>query len=230
MNNSTIPKHIGLILDGNRRWARENGLPQLEGHRAGYENLKTIADIAFDSGVEYLSAYIFSTENWNRSKEEVAYLMNLLPIVFSKYLKDFIKKGIRIRWLGTYDKLSQREIDLIENALEKTKDLSRGNLCFCFNYGGWTELQDAVRQIVAADIDVEDISIDTIRQNIYDPKVPDVDLIIRTSGEQRLSNFMLWRAAYSELYFTDKYWPAFTGEDLQDALKEFENRQRRFGT
>ena len=231
MSQSTtnVPNHIGLILDGNRRWAKEKNLPTLEGHRVGYENLKTIAEHAFNSNIPYVSAYIFSTENWKRSKEEVKYLMGLLSLVFTKYVDECLKNGIRIHWLGTYDNLSDKQIKIIHKALEATKHLKEKHLSLCFNYGGWKEIEEAVKKIVASGLQETDVSIDVIRQNIYDADIPDVDLVIRTSGEQRLSNFMLWRVAYSELIFTDKYWPAFTKDDLDRALEEFAHRQRRFG-
>lgn len=227
--SAKIPKHIGIILDGNRRWAKENKLPKLEGHRAGYENIKGISEHAFNEGVEYITAYIFSTENWNRSKEEVDYLMNLLPIVFKKYLDYFIKNEVRIHWLGCYDKLGKKEIKLVEDAVEKTKDFKKKNLCFCFNYGGRREIIDAFRKMHKDGVDVENISDESLHDYLYAPEVPNVDLIIRTSGEQRISNFMLWRAAYSELIFINKYWPAFKEADLDSVLHEYGQRQRRFG-
>ena len=228
----SIPRHVGLILDGNRRWAREKGLPTLEGHRVGYENIKGIADHAFSIGVEYVSAYIFSTENWNRSKDEVDYLMALVPIVFKKYLKSFKKNEVRIHWLGSYEKLGKREIELVEKAVEETKDYKKGNLCFCFNYSGRVEISEAV-QTVANNQSLKDVSASEIEEliatNLYAPGVPDVDLIIRTSGEQRISNFMLWRAAYSEMLFVNKYWPEFKNADFDSAIEEYQSRQRRFG-
>ena len=225
---SAVPQHIGLILDGNRRWAKSKGLPTLDGHRAGYENLKTIADAAHDRGVKYVSAYIFSTENWNRSKEEVSYLMDLVSLVFKRYIKELVKKKVRLHWLGTTENLSPKMIKLIEKALEQTKDFDDAHLCLCFNYGGWQELADAFNSL-KADESVDIATPEVINRHLYEPSVPDVDLIIRTSGEMRLSNFMLWRAAYSEFYYADVHWPAFTPEELDKALDDYANRQRRFG-
>jgi undecaprenyl diphosphate synthase len=176
-----------------------------------------------------VTAFIFSTENWNRSKDEVGYLMGLLPIVFKKNIQKLINSGIRVHWLGNYDRLSEREITMVEDAVEKTKNLKKGNLCFCFNYGGQQEIVDAVKKLVASGAPAGELTTESLRKHLYAPEVPDVDVIIRTSGEQRISNFMLWRAAYSELVFVPKHWPAFTAEDFDEALAEYAHRQRRFG-
>jgi undecaprenyl diphosphate synthase len=231
VQNNNIPNHVGLILDGNRRWAEKKGLPKLEGHRVGAENMKVIADHMFDLGVKYLSAYIFSTENWNRSKEEVNYLMKkIMPIVFRKYLGHFNEKGVKILWLGSKDRLDEEEIELVENAVEVTKNNKEGTLCFCFNYGGKQEIVESVKSIVESGIkNSDEVTEALITKNIYSPEVPDIDLIIRTSGEQRISDFMLWRAGYSELIFVDKFWPDFKNEDLDEAFSVFEKRKRRFG-
>jgi undecaprenyl diphosphate synthase len=223
-----VPKHLGLILDGNRRWARENGLPQLEGHRKGYENLVTIGLTAMDRGVAYVSAYVFSTENWNRSKEEVSYLMKLLNWVATHEVKKLHAKNIRVRFLGSRQKLSKSILQAIDAAEEKTKSNSGGTLALCLNYGGKLELVDAFAAIVASGKQ-SDITEQLITDNLYAPDIPAIDLLIRTSGEQRLSNFMLWRAAYSELLFVEKHWPAFTEDDLTSAFINYANRQRRFG-
>jgi len=228
-NPDLVPKHLGLILDGNRRWARAQGLPTLEGHRQGYENLKTIAEAAFDAGVEFVSAYIFSTENWNRSQEEVGYLMRLVINIASKDLDELIKKNIKVVFLGTRDKLSKPVIKAIDGAIERSKDNTGGTIALCFNYGGQLEIVDAVKRIVADDTDAQDINQDLIANYLYEADVPPVDFMIRTSGEQRISNFMLWRMAYAELYFVEKHWPAFTVEDLRLAFEEYARRQRRFG-
>ena len=225
----SVPMHLGVILDGNRRWARVQGLPTLEGHRKGYENLKTIALAARDRGVSYLSAYVFSTENWNRSQEEVAYLMNLLKWVLGHEVAILHKENIRVRFLGSRHGLSQTIQAAIDAAEDKTKDNVSGTLAFCLNYGGKQEIADACRRLVELGTAPEAITTKAIEQQLYAPDIPPVDLIIRTSGEQRLSNFMLWRAAYSELYFVDKHWPAFTADDLDLALAEYARRTRRFG-
>ena len=221
--------HVGLILDGNRRWAKENGLPQLEGHRIGYNNLKKIAEAAFDRGVQYVSAFIFSTENWDRTKKEVSYLMKLSHKMITKDFRETDEKGIKVLWMGSEENVPPKLIEEIKKTVELTKNNTKGTLCLCFNYGGHREITEAVKKII--DNEKKDITINEflLRQYLYNSKVPDIDLIIRTSGEQRLSNFMLWRAAYSELYFSAKYWPDFSTIDLDEALKDYENRKRRFG-
>lgn len=223
------PTHLGLILDGNRRWASQQGIPQLEGHKKGYENLKTIGLAALDAGVNYVSAYVFSTENWNRSKREVDYLMQLLQWVVTDEVEEFHKQGIKVRFAGSRARLNTKIVQSIEAAEHKTKDNNRGQLIMCLNYGGHQELIDATKAIVEQGTKPEDIDVTLIMKNLYVSDVPPVDLVIRTSGEQRLSNFMLWRAAYSELMFVDKHWPAFTPEDLKNCLNEYAKRKRRFG-
>lgn len=226
---ATTPRHIGLILDGNRRWARERGLPLMEGHKQGYENLKTISEAAFDEGVEYVSAYVFSTENWNRSREEVSYLMKLLLWILKHEVENLSRHGIRIRTMGMKLRLGKALVRAIHNAEEKTKDNTRGTLLLCLDYGGQQEIVDAMKQIVSSGVTPEDITPDLISRHLYQPDIPPVDLIIRTSGEQRLSNFMLWEGAYSELMFTDTQWPDFSSEELQRMLAVYARRHRRFG-
>lgn len=225
-----VPTHLGLILDGNRRWAKLQNLPTFEGHRKGYENLKTIVTAAFDSGVEYISAYIFSTENWNRSREEVAYLMKLLLWIAKNEVEEFNKNNVRVRFLGEETHLSSKVIKAMRNAEAKTDKNTGGTLLLCLNYGGKQEIARAVSNLIDAKPEVKEITPEMIQDHLYEPQAPDLDLIIRTSGEQRISNFMLWRAAYSELYFVDVHWPAFTVEHLKQALGDFSERQRRFGS
>jgi len=227
--DTSVPTHVGLILDGNRRWARAQGMPTLEGHRKGYENLKTIAEAAFDRGVGYVSAFVFSTENWNRDKEEVDYLMNLLNWVVKNEVKDMHKKGVRVLWLGSRTHMNAGLVKDIEAAEKLTKDNTKGTLALCLNHGGHREIAEAVQRIVLAGEKPEDIDEKLIASYIDYPDLPPVDLIVRTSGEQRLSNFMLWRAAYSELIFRDEPWPDFTVESLDECLLEYSQRQRRFG-
>jgi len=229
MLNSKAPRHLGLILDGNRRWAKANGLPKFEGHRRGYENLKTIAQAAFDAGVEYVSAYIFSTENWNRTKEEVSYLMDLAVKMAETDLKELIDNNIKIVVLGVEDGVSEKVLSAWRRAEESSVSNTGGVLALCFNYGGLREITDAVRSIVASGVAQDDISEDLVASNLYHSELPQLDLVIRTSGEQRISNFMLARIGYSELIFTSQPWPAFTAEDLHESFEEFSNRQRRYG-
>lgn len=227
---SEIPAHIGLILDGNRRWAKQQGKPALEGHRQGYFNLKMIGEHAMDRGVQYISAYVFSTENWNRTKEEVDYLMKLLLWVATDEVDEINKKNIRIRFLGGRDRLSADILKAIDKAEDLTSKNTRGTLALCLNYGGQPEIAEAVQKLMKAGVTPNEVTPEKISEYLYAPDIPPVDLLIRTSGEQRLSNFMLFRAAYSELLFVKKHWPDFDKDDLDAALAEFASRQRRFGT
>jgi len=222
-------QHIGFILDGNRRWAQAHGLPRLEGHRRGYDNLKKIADLVFDQGIPFVTAYVFSTENWQRSKEEVKFLMDFAYQVYVKDLGELHKKGIRLVWLGSREEVSDKLRRAIEDAEEKTRDNTHGTLCLCFNYGGRAEIVTAVQQIVREKIPADDITQEVIKSHLYSADIPDPDLIIRTSGEQRLSNFLLWGSAYSELMFEPMHWPDFDEQALVKALEEYHNRTRRFG-
>jgi undecaprenyl diphosphate synthase len=227
--STSMPLHLGLILDGNRRWAKAHKLPLLEGHRKGYANLKKISEYAINKGVKYVSAYIFSTENWNRTEEEVSYLMDLAYWVATKEVEEIHKKGIRVRFLGSREKLSSKIIKAIENAEEKTKNNKVGTLALCFNYGGHQEIVDATKNIIKQGIAEEDVTEELIEQNLYSGDIPSIDLLIRTSGEQRTSGFMLWRSAYSELLFTDTLWPDFDIKAFDEAVLEYNSRERRFG-
>ncbi len=227
---ATVPRHLGLILDGNRRWATSRGLKPQEGHREGYETLRRISDSAFNQGVEYVSAYVFSTENWNRSPSEVKYLMGLLLWVLKHEIDNLSKHGIRVKLLGSKFRLGKALLRAIKEAEEKTKDNKSGTLLLCLNYGGQQEIVDAMKQIVAEGTPPEQITAELINQYLYVPNVPPVDLIIRTSGEQRLSNFMLWEGAYSELMFTDTYWPDFSEQELNEMFEQYRKRMRRFGS
>jgi undecaprenyl diphosphate synthase len=229
-NLTNMPNHLGLIMDGNRRWAKEKGLRPFEGHRRGYLRLKKIAEAAFDRNVHYVSAFVFSTENWSRSKEEVAYLMDLIYWVSTVELKKLDKRNIKIVFLGAQKGLSQKILDAIKAGEEKTANNTGGTLVLCLNYGGQQELSDAFANIIRQGIPADKITPEIINKNLYDPSLPPLDLIIRTSGEQRLSGFMLWSAAYAELKFVLKYWPAFTVADLEDALQDYSRRHRRFGS
>ncbi len=226
IHNPALPTHIGLILDGNRRWAKDQDLPTLEGHRAGYGNLKEIVKHAVNRGVRYVSAYIFSAENWQRSKDEVKYLLDLALWVATKEVQKIHKENIRVVFLGRQEGLSKNLIEAIQKAEDLTKGNTRGTLALCFNYGGQQEIVDAAN---TAAKNAGKITLEKLSAGLYAPDIPALDLVIRTSGEQRLSNFMLWRAAYAELYFVQKHWPAFTTDDLDVALEEFAIRQRRFG-
>jgi undecaprenyl diphosphate synthase len=230
MATDKVPAHLGLILDGNRRWAKEHGLKPFEGHRRGYLRLKKVAEAAFNHGVQYVSAFVFSTENWNRSHEEVVYLMDLLYWVSTHELNKLHKNNVRVIFIGSTLRLEPRILMAIEAGEKKTAHNTGGTLVLCLNYGGQQELADAAAKLIRAGVKPEDVTPELIAKNLYDPSLPPIDLIIRTSGEQRLSGFMLWSAAYAELKFVLKYWPAFTVKDLEDALKDYAVRQRRFGT
>jgi di-trans,poly-cis-decaprenylcistransferase len=224
-----LPRHIGFIVDGNRRWAKQHGLPAYEGHLAGYNALKDVALGTLHQGVKCVSAYVFSTENWKRSEEEVGHLMGLLLKMLKADVPIFIENNVRLRVIGSKERLSDALVEAINNAEAKTADLRGGDLVLCLNYGGHLEVADAVKKIVQSGISSEDVTPELVAQNIYVPDVPPCDLIVRTSGEQRLSNFMLWRAAYSELMFIDKHWPDMTTDDVTVILDEYAHRNRRFG-
>lgn len=224
-----IPTHVGMILDGNRRWAQQQSLPVLEGHRRGSEAFREVALSAFDYGVEYLSAYVFSTENWTRTKEEVSYLMQLIVKAVEKYLRDFHKHGIRILIIGRKDRLSKKVLEAIRKTELMTKNNKKGTLIICLDYGGQQEIIDATKKIVEQGIASNKITKEVFEQNLYAPNLPNIDLLIRTSGEQRVSGFMLWKSGYAELLFSDKLWPDYTVDDFNQALVEYNKRQRRFG-
>ena len=230
INLDNMPNHLGLIMDGNRRWAKEKGLRPFEGHRRGYLRLKKIAEAAFARNVHYVSAFVFSTENWSRSKEEVAYLMDLIYWVSTVELNKLNKQNIKIVFVGTHTGLSQKILEAIKAGERKTAKNTGGTLVLCLNYGGQQEISDAFASLIRQGITAEEVTPEIINENLYDPSLPPLDLIIRTSGEQRLSGFMLWSAAYAELKFVLKYWPAFTVADLEDALNDYSQRHRRFGS
>lgn len=227
--SDNVPTHLGLILDGNRRWAKQHNKTVAQGHRKGYHNLKTIAKAAITHGVRYVSAYVFSNENWNRERQEVDDLMKLLKWVLKHEVKEMNKDNIRIRVVGSKAKLGAALLTAIHDAEKITKDNSRGTLLLCLDYGGQQEIVDATKKIVEQGVKPEDITVDMIESHLYAPDVPPVDLIIRTSGEQRLSNFMMWESTYSELLFSPKFWPDYSEADLGQDLEKYKQHQRRFG-
>lgn len=227
--SDTIPRHIGYIVDGNRRWAKKHGIPTYEGHLAGYNAILDVVLATFDTGVEYVSAYTFSTENWKRSEDEVSRLMGLTLKMLTADIGILQKNGIRLRMLGSRDHLSERIIKAIEKAEEKTANNTQGTLAVCFNYGGHQEIADACQEIVRSGVKADDITPELIASNLYASDVPPIDMIVRTSGEQRLSNFMLWRASYSEFLSLEKLWPDMTKDDVDAILEEYSRRGRRFG-
>lgn len=224
--------HIAIILDGNRRWAKKRGLPPQLGHKKGAEVLEKISKQADERGLKYLTVYVFSTENWKRTKTEVDYLMKLFVVYFKNIIKDK-KSNIKINVLGSKSNLSDKLKNMIDEMEESTKNNTGLNLNLCFNYGGRVELIEGIKEIAEevkqGKIDIDDIDEEMVSKHLYSKNIPDPDLIIRTSGEQRLSNFLMWQGSYSELLFIDKYWPDFTIEDLEQAVEEYNNRSRRFG-
>lgn len=221
-----IPNHIGYIMDGNRRWAKQHGLPTYEGHLAGYGRVKDIVRASVDSGVKYVSFYAFSTENWDRTEKEINYLMKLFMRMFTSDLEEIVGENVRIIVAGTDDRLDKKVIQAARDAEARTANNTRATVMICFNYGGQKEIVEAANRLVAAG---QEITEQSISDNLYAPDVPPCDIIVRTSGEQRLSNFMLWRAAYSELIFVDKHWPDMRAEDVKKVIAEYNKRSRRYG-
>ncbi|MEM6997638.1 MAG: polyprenyl diphosphate synthase [Patescibacteria group bacterium] len=228
--DTNTPNHVGIVLDGNRRWAKEQGLPTFEGHRAGAEAIEPVLQAAYDEGVEYITLFVFSTENWSRTQDEVGYLMKLFLGYFKKESKRLMDEGIRVKFAGRRDdRVDPKIISAIEELEKDSADNTNGTVVFCFNYGGRAEIVDAVKQLADSGVSPSDVDEDMLSDNMYHPDVPPIDLMIRTSGEQRISGFSLWRSAYAEFLFVDKYWPDFTADDMTAALKEYSMRSRRFG-
>jgi undecaprenyl diphosphate synthase len=221
-----IPYHLGIILDGNRRWAKERGLPVFEGHRKGLKRVKKIIEYCKEKGIKILTLFVFSKENWKRSKKEVNYLMKLAEQAFDKSFKHLHKNKIKVRVIGQKERLPkslQKKINEIEELTKNNKEMT---VNFALSYGGRAEIVEVIKKLIEKKIPPQKINENTIRKNLW---ISDTDLIIRTGKEQRISNFLLWQAAYSELYFCPKYWPDFSKKDLDLALAEYSRRQRRFG-
>jgi len=225
-----IPKHVGYIVDGNRRWAKKHGLPTYEGHLAGYNALKDVGIATLEAGAEYMSAYIFSTENWKRSADEVKRLMGLTLKILRSDIPLFNEYNVRLKIIGSRVGVDPKIVKEMDRAEEATAANTGGVFALCFNYGGQQEIVDAVKKIVQSGVKEDDVTTELIAQNLYVPDVPPIDIIVRTSGEKRLSNFMLWRAAYSELMFMDQMWPDMTKDDVVTIIKEYSRRHRRFGS
>ena len=224
-----IPAHIAIIMDGNGRWARQRNLPRLAGHRAGTENLRRVIRACVEFGVRYLTIYAFSTENWARPREEVEGLMEIMEEFIDKELDELDAEGVQIRHVGKLEGVRPRLQDKIREAIERTRGNQRLVLNVAFNYGGRDEIVQAVRRIVREGIPPEAITEETIAERLYTAGMPDPDLVIRTSGEIRTSNFLLWQAAYAEWYFTPVFWPDFGRENLLEAIADYNRRERRFG-
>ena len=224
-----VPEHVGIIMDGNGRWAKARGLPRLAGHRAGTKNLRRIIRAAANAGIKHLTFYAFSTENWSRPEEEVSGLMGLLGEFIETETPELHKEGARLLHIGHLEHLEPQLRQKIENAIELTKNNTRIDVILAFSYGGRDEIVTAVRKIVAAGIPAEEITQQTLSENMFTVGIPDPDLIIRTSGELRTSNFLTWQSVYSEWAFPQVFWPDFDEAALDEVLKEFANRDRRFG-
>ena len=227
-----MPKHIAMVLDGNRRWAKERGMHTLKGHQKGFENIKNLAPYIIDRGVEVLSVYAFSEQNFNRSEEEVSYLMDIFVNMFKKECNKIHDEGIKIVFSGRRNRLRKDVVQAMEEITEKTKNNTKGIFNICIGYSGQQEVADAVKKACElyknGDISIDDITPDFVQQNMYQD-LPPVDLMIRTSGEHRLSNFMLYQCSYAEFYFPKVYFPDFSKEEFEKAILEFNNRARRFG-
>jgi len=224
-----VPTHIAIIMDGNGRWALSRGLPRLAGHRAGTENLRPVIEACVEFDVKYLTLYAFSTENWGRPIEEVRGLMRILEDVIDRELRELHKKGVRLLHIGHLDKLKPSLRQKVFDAIELTKDNNRLTLCVAFNYGGRDEIVCAIQRMIQDGVKTEEVTDEMVNKYLFTAGVPDPDLIIRTSGELRGSNFLIWQGAYSEWYFTPIYWPDFGKDELARALEEYKQRQRRFG-
>ncbi|MBC5647093.1 isoprenyl transferase [Christensenella tenuis] len=228
-----LPVHVAVIMDGNGRWAKKRFLPRAAGHRAGMYKVKTIIRMSSDIGIKHLTLYAFSTENWKRPKEEVGALMSLLIEFLQKELDEMHERGVVFRTIGDISKLPQAVIDVLENAKQKTRNNTGLALNIALNYGSRIEIANAVKQIAAevkaGTLAIEDITQDTVSGHLETAGQPDPDFMIRTSGEERLSNYLLYQLAYAEFYFTPVYWPDFDEHEYEKALLEYQNRQRRYG-
>ena len=225
----TTPQHVAIIMDGNGRWAKKRGLPRLAGHKAGTENLRRIIRACVEFGVQYLTIYAFSTENWGRPRDEVDGLMRIVEDVIEKELNELDEQGVQLRHLGKLDQLAPNLQRKVLAAVDRTQHNTRLVLNIAFNYGGRDEIIHAIRQILLAGIKPDDVSPELVSHYLYTAGIPDPDLIIRTSGELRISNFLIWQGAYSEWYVTPTYWPDFGKDELRKALDEFAKRDRRYG-
>ena len=227
-----VPSHVAIIMDGNGRWAKNRGLKRTNGHKNGAEALKKISEYVYDKHIKILSVFAFSTENWKRDKEEVDYLMNLFIKAFKENFEVVKKKNVKVIFSGVKEKLSDKVIKQMDKMMDDTKDNKNGIFNICLNYGGQDEIVEATKKIskevVNGNIDIKDINKDMFNKYLFND-LPPIDLLIRTSGEYRISNFMLWQMAYAELYFTDTLWPDFDEKEFDKALDSYNKRDRRFG-
>lgn len=228
-NHSKTPQHIAIIMDGNGRWAEARGLPRLEGHKAGTENLRQIIRGCVDAGVKYLTIYAFSTENWRRPREEVEGLISILELFLDRELDELCAEGVRICHLGRLEAMPERVRRKVEHSMAITCNNSRLILSVAWNYGGRDEIVYAIQKMIKEKVQPQDVTEDLVSQSLFTKDMPDPDLIIRTSGEMRISNFLIWQAAYAEWYITPTLWPDFNKEELFKAIASYGQRDRRFG-
>lgn len=234
LDENNMPKHLGIIMDGNSRWAKQNNLSRFEGHKQGVAALKKILNFSYDIlKLDIISLYAFSIENWKRTKEEVSFLMKLFVHFYKNEFKEIKKRGVKVVHSGIKEGLSKSVLKMLNNMVEETKDYKNGVVNLAFNYGGRNEIINAVKKIVLDvkenKLDLNNIDEDLFSEYLSNPELPDPDLIIRTSGELRISNFLLWQVAYSEFYFTETYWPEFSPKHLVEAIYDFQKRDRRYG-
>lgn len=228
--SSKIPTHVAIIMDGNGRWAQARGLPRLAGHKAGTENLRRIITASVEFGIQYLTIYAFSTENWGRPKDEVQGLMHILEDVIDKELKELHKEGVQLRHIGRLERLGPKLHKKVLKAIELTRNNEHLVLNVAFNYGGRDEIVCAIQKMIQAGVKPDEVDIPLVDEYLFTHGIPDPDLIIRTSGELRVSNFLIWQSAYSEWYVTPTFWPDFDKEQYQQALQAYSQRDRRFGS
>ena len=233
ITSQKLPKHVAIIMDGNGRWAKQQGKPRVFGHKNGVKSVQEIVEAAAEIGINTLTLYTFSTENWNRPKQEVDVLMGLLVRSLKKELKTLIKNNIKLQTIGKIDQLPEKVIAELKEVIEKTKNNTRLTLNLALNYGAREEIVNAIKiiskKVVNNELSIAEIDENIINNHLYTVTLPDVDFLIRTSGEKRISNFLLWQIAYAEFYFTDVLWPDFRKEHFFQAIKEYQQRERRFG-
>lgn len=233
IDKSNLPQHVAIIMDGNGRWARKQGLDRTFGHRNAVESVRAAIEVCGDLDIPYLTLFAFSTENWKRPKTEVSFLMKLLSSTIKSEIDELDRKGIRLLIIGQNDKLPSAVLKQLQKAIDRTKDNKKATLIIALNYGSKDEIVNAAKKIAedvkSGNIEISDIDQDLFEQNLYTGDIPNVDLLIRTSGEYRISNFLLWQIAYAELYFTKTLWPDFRQEDFLKAIREYSSRERRYG-
>ncbi len=227
MEVDRIPEHVAIIMDGNGRWAKKRGLPRYMGHKVGAESVRDVIRVSLEMGIRYLTLFAFSTENWTRPQEEVMGLMHLLKFLIRREVESLNREGVSIRVIGRIQKLPPDVREELKRAMEMTKSNTRLYLYLALSYGGRAEIVDAVNRIISAGVD--EIDEESFRNYLYAPEAPDPDLLIRTAGEKRISNFLLWQLAYTELYFTDVLWPDFRRDEFRKAIEDYSRRVRKFG-